>query len=276
MNQHIQSPFPGLRPWALGLFMFTLTALALTTHSGAAASANDLCGTTIVTDLTLDQDLACAGNGLVVGADNITIDLNGHTIAGPGTAIGIRIALRTGVTVRGGTVRHFETGIMVANSSNVTVKENDLTETREGVFLNGTINSVVKENHAWLNQLRGVMIRPSATRISTGNLVVENLLNDNPIGILLFGQPDNTIRENTIAGSTIAGIQLIGGGASGNLFHENRISTSLAAVQFGPGWTGNKFVENRFTSNACALQGGTTGNTFRSNVFSNNAADSCQ
>ena len=46
----------------------------------APVSASDLCGSTIVTDLILDQDLTCTGNGLTVGADGIKINLNGHTI----------------------------------------------------------------------------------------------------------------------------------------------------------------------------------------------------
>jgi hypothetical protein len=38
------------------------------------------CGDTITTDTTLESDLVnCPNNGIVIGADNITLDLNGHT-----------------------------------------------------------------------------------------------------------------------------------------------------------------------------------------------------
>ena len=41
------------------------------------------CGATITRDTTLKADLTnCPGDGLVIGADNITLDLNGHTIDG--------------------------------------------------------------------------------------------------------------------------------------------------------------------------------------------------
>ena len=51
--------------------------VCLPTLFGPAARAGDLCGTTIVEDLKLDQDLTCAGNGLIVGADGIKIKLDG-------------------------------------------------------------------------------------------------------------------------------------------------------------------------------------------------------
>jgi hypothetical protein len=41
------------------------------------------CGDTITADTTLDTDLVdCPNNGIVIGADDITLDLNGHTIDG--------------------------------------------------------------------------------------------------------------------------------------------------------------------------------------------------
>jgi hypothetical protein len=51
------------------------------------ASANHVsCGDTIVADTTLDSDLVnCPNNGVVVGAEDITLDLNGHRIDGDGT-----------------------------------------------------------------------------------------------------------------------------------------------------------------------------------------------
>ena len=48
------------------------------------------CGATITSDVRLDTDLInCPGNGLVIGASGITIDLRGHTIDGTGDGFGI-------------------------------------------------------------------------------------------------------------------------------------------------------------------------------------------
>src|ERR1051325_4014903 len=47
------------------------------------------CGAIINTDTKLDSDLTdCPGNGIIIGADNITLDLNGHAIGGDGVPAG--------------------------------------------------------------------------------------------------------------------------------------------------------------------------------------------
>jgi parallel beta-helix repeat protein len=233
------------------------------------------CGFSVVADLKLGNDLVCEGNGLIINADGITIDLNGHSLTGSGSGEGIALRVRQNVAIIGGTIRGFTTGLLVANSSGVLVKGIRLTENREGIFLNGSSDNVVKENEAWQNQLRGIMVRPSTTRVSTRNLIKENLIRENPSGILVFGQPGNTFKENWISESSFAAIDLTGGGASGNLFQENVLEKSEAGISFGPGWTGNDFVENRLVQNTCGMSGPTAGNAFKENLLLGNASDFC-
>lgn len=164
----------------------------------------------------------------------------------------------------------------MANSSEITIKEILFTENREGVFLNGSSTSTVKENTAWRNQIRGIMVRPSATRSSTDNVIKDNLLVENPVGILVFGQPRNTLKENRISWSSQAGILLTGSGASSNLVKENMIGSSAAGIEFAvPGWTGNTFIENRILANTCGAKGPSDGNGFRDNLLEGNTADTC-
>jgi parallel beta-helix repeat protein len=55
------------------------------------AKAKVHCGDTITKDTKLHRNLVgCPGDGLVVGAANVTIDLNGHRITGLGKGYGIR------------------------------------------------------------------------------------------------------------------------------------------------------------------------------------------
>ena len=68
---------------------------------------------TVRSNLKLDHDLTCAGNGLIVGADRIKLDLNGHTITGSGSGVGIGVTGRSHVSIVGGTVRNFEAGVRV-------------------------------------------------------------------------------------------------------------------------------------------------------------------
>jgi parallel beta-helix repeat protein len=168
---------------------------------------------------------------------------------GSGAGVGIRVAGRSNVTVHGGTVRTFETGVMVANSFRVVIKENAFTETREGVFLNGSSDCDVKENRAWLNLLRGIMVRPSSTRISTRNQIVENTLGQSHRHPGL--RPARQHLRNTITGS-------IGRHSTHRrrrlrqCVKENSIRDSAAAIQFGP-TANNRFTENRLTFNTCGL-----------------------
>ena len=71
----------------------TLLAAALACWlaiGGAQASAAQVkCGDTITTDTTLHADLVnCPNNGIIIGADHITLNLNGHRIDGDGTQFG--------------------------------------------------------------------------------------------------------------------------------------------------------------------------------------------
>ena len=57
--------------------------------SGQALASNVSCAATITTNTKLDTDLTnCPSNGIVIGADNITLDLNGHTVGGDGVPAG--------------------------------------------------------------------------------------------------------------------------------------------------------------------------------------------
>ena len=66
----------------------------------AALATGPACGDTITHSLTLRDDLRdCAADGLIIGADHITLDLNGHTIDGDavvgGDDTGVRLDGRT-------------------------------------------------------------------------------------------------------------------------------------------------------------------------------------
>ena len=59
------------------------------------------------------------GGGITIAADNVTLDLNGFTLAGVGTGKGIDLPqARKNVTVRNGTIRGWGDGILAANLRN--------------------------------------------------------------------------------------------------------------------------------------------------------------
>jgi parallel beta-helix repeat protein len=255
-----------------------LTSLLAVVATNAAA--NDLCGTVVVANLKLDHDLTCAGDGLIVGADGIRIDLNDHTITGSGTGTGVLASGRSGVVIAGGTIKNFTIGVQLAASTGVTIKEIGVTGNRDGIFLIGSSGNTIKENIAWQNSRVGVMLRPGAVRNSTQNLVTENTLSDNANGVILVETPTgNVFKENIISGSSNAGIAL-NGGVSANLIKENTLGGNAAGILFNVGATGllpsaNTFVENMITMNTCGLKGPVGDNTFKEDLFEGNGADNC-
>jgi hypothetical protein len=107
-----------------GALLLGLAVAGVIALSGGQARASHVgCGDTITTDTTLDSDLIdCANNGIVIGADDITLDLNGHVIDGDGTTAagcdlavefcntGVAIEGHDGVAVMHGSVREFSVG----------------------------------------------------------------------------------------------------------------------------------------------------------------------
>ena len=72
----------------LFLTLSVLAALALASAPAQAKPPENVsCGQTLTHSVKLANDLTnCPNNGLVVGADDVTVDLNGHTIDGDGAS----------------------------------------------------------------------------------------------------------------------------------------------------------------------------------------------
>src|SRR5215204_4147078 len=105
--------------------ILALAVAALVALSGAEAAGQPQpkCGVTITADTTLHHNLInCPHNGIIIGADNITLDLNYHTIDGDGISspeceCGVVNEGHDGVTVVHGSVREFDGGVFVLRAS---------------------------------------------------------------------------------------------------------------------------------------------------------------
>ena len=249
--------------------------VALPVTFGRAVAADALCGMTVVSDLTFSDDLVCAGGGLVIGADNVTINLNGHTLAGSGTGIGIDVSGVTGVTIKDGTIRNFMTGIRSFNAAELTIKNNQLRQNTDGIdFQAGSHGSTIKENQFSGNRTRAIMLRADVTQ----NTVKDNTFTGDRVGILLNGGTYHTVKDNIVTGTTLAGIR-IGVTATSNVLKDNTLTLNPAAIEFltstDGSAVGNVFIENTLMNNLCAIKGPTTGNTFRRNDLEGNTSDAC-
>jgi len=204
------------------------------------------CGTTIVQDTTLTADMTCPGDGLYIGASNVTLNLNGHTITGPGPNVrpspnqiysGVNILFgRTGVTVTNGTIRAFT----IAATTQVNANGNRLSFLRlvnngQGVltqFLQSTgaasNNNVIHDNT--IEASTGAN-GPAVWLQGDGHTFQTNVVRNNQNSGLTLTGDRNTVANNDITANTFLGIELRGGSVStsdGNSIVNNRISVNAA------------------------------------------------
>jgi large repetitive protein len=179
----------------------------------AAHAATPLhCGATIKQSTKLTKDLSnCRGVGLRIGADGITLDLNGHTIAAAAkrnpTAHGILNVGHDRVTIKGGTVKGFGaygvrlagvqrnhvtdmkmtgnfTGIGLVESSHNLVERSAMTGSRfVGVNLTGGTANRVTHNHVAGSVGPGVLLQTSVADHGSHNRVIDNVIVGNGIQV---------------------------------------------------------------------------------------------
>jgi parallel beta-helix repeat protein len=126
-----------LRPYAAPATLVSLAVVVAfavvgaTAFGGGRALASQVsCGERITADTTLQQDLVnCPNHGIVIAADGITLDLNGHLVDGDGTPaadcdqrkepcdFGVFNDGHDGVTVMHGSVREFAVGVLFGTAS---------------------------------------------------------------------------------------------------------------------------------------------------------------
>ena len=111
-------------------------------HPEHAASQNDL------TD--------CGGFGLIVGASNITIDLNGHVIDGVDLDAGILNNGYDGVTITNGAISQFDVGIQLnpGTSGNVISNVRVESNSEAGILLSDADQAGQRQHHPRQRRLR--------------------------------------------------------------------------------------------------------------------------
>lgn len=144
----------------------------------------------ITQDTALDTNIGpCEDGGLVIGADGITLDLNGHRVFGtddPGDGPGILLRGRSGVRVHNGTVASFDAGVAIMDGSTG--------NTVTGIDAIGNVGSGETDFGD------GIVIGSSSGNTIAGNRVVDN----GPFsGVAVFGSGSsgNTIEGNEIIGN---------------------------------------------------------------------------
>jgi parallel beta-helix repeat protein len=169
-------------------------------------------GMTIVTDTTFCPGNYELPNGIIIGADHVTLDGNGAGLNGNDAGYGLRAEGRHGFTVRDLIIRRYFHGMHIRNCSDVTITNCRVwltPELPEGeIFLNIFDGPNGQYAHAiWLrNCARPILTYNNVTQQQNGislfecteALVAHNECSYNTgWGISLYNTDDSVIRDNT-------------------------------------------------------------------------------
>ncbi len=260
---------------------YTLSALvfaAFTCGSNGALAGQLSCGDTIVVDTKLYADLVdCPGDGIVIGADGVTLNLNGHTIDGSGSGIGpgewdpgagVAVRFHKGVTVKNGSIREFSQGVVLDNAEDARVQGLTLTANMRGIELAITDGSVVEKNSIAGSELDGIRLGSSSGNLiqknhlvgnvfgvgiadgSGGNVVAKNQIHDGVTGMFVFNNCDaNKVVKNEITGNGEVGISVAQNSNRTLLEKNNAEENGWDGIFVGSGLTGTVLVKNTSIGN---------------------------
>lgn len=290
----------------------TLAAWAVPVAAEAApASTVVTCGQTLTSSTRLANGLVgCSGDGLVIGADNITVDLAGHSISGVNAAgsegiaddghrrvriqngtianfflngVGLRGAPRSAVsnlTIRkigaGGGENDASAGVLVKNSPNTSVTASTVTNDvsafqSDGVDVLFSAGTTVSGNRIANNAWNGVFVLDS-----TRTRVIGNTLDGNQNqGIEVNFGSDGTLLAGNHAGNNVSN-GLVVGSVSGARIEGNALTGNGESGLFMFDLLNSQVIANRAGGNGVGIdleggQNGSTGNRIANNDTSRNA-----
>jgi len=256
-------------PMILGL----LVAAVLAFGADQARASHVGCGATISSDTKLDSDLTnCPASGIVIGGDDIELDLNGHTIDGDGVLgcddfyacdYGVdNTAGHHGVTIENGTIRDFATAVFVLEAGDNRLRRlSSSHNVLGGMLVIASPGARIEHNSISANGLTTdqaglIVFDSSEVRID------QNSVRDNgDIGMFLQGLDDSRVQGNSVSGNPEAGVILDG---NRNEVSGNRASKNGDGISVGG--DGNNIVGNRVSDafacpDGCGTGIGSTGGT---------------
>lgn len=198
------------------------------------------CGQVLTSSIFLVNDLRdCPGDGLVIGAAGITVDLNGRSLRGIGLGSGVRNDGYQGVTISNGLIEEFDYGVSLHNAAGNTITGVTARLNQEaGIWLENGSGNVVQQNSLAQNSY-GIVLHGAQQTLLTGNLVTQT----SNTTIWLAGASHNTLRHNTLSASADTTI-LLTEGANHNLLEANSLTGGSDAGIAVEDANGNQLIAN--------------------------------
>lgn len=200
---------------ALAATGIVVGGLALTAGTAAAAHLSPPC-LVVTADTTLTGDVGpCAGNGIVIAADDVTLDLAGFKVLGDNREMeqaGILFDGVSGATVRNGTVTGFDAGVSIESGSGNTVT---------GLTVQGNVNDMIEAIDP-----RSIVVNRQTGPTPEQRVQIRRVTCDYGDGITTLDSSDNVITGNRVVeNGPYSGISLVGDSnrnkVSANEVHDN-------------------------------------------------------
>jgi hypothetical protein len=252
----------GRTPWRmltrrrLGAILVVTVALLLVTVTPASADTPLACGQVITADTTLQSDLVdCPGDGIVIGAHGIRLDLNGHTVSAAACDVDcvehVGVANTGGydrVRIVNGTISGFATNVSLVGAT-----ANTLANLTVGGFpISAPAAFVgVSLSDSYENRLRGITVEGG-----------------NP-AVVLTSSDRNVIRRSSITGgvSIHVGLSLALSGSDDNLLADSQVGGESGITIFDS--AGNRLLRNMFINRSePIILGGVRQTVIANNRFS--------
>jgi parallel beta-helix repeat protein len=274
--------------------------IALSVVGLVPADAAIGCGASITHNVTLTHDIKhCAFDGLDINADNVVVNLNGHTLTGESGNVytGVRAGGYNGIVVKNGTIKGFGGAVEFdyatgGQISGITSAGDPIV----GIDLCGTNDIDVHGNHISgadggieLNcaPASGNQVKGNTVTGATGAGVLLNGANFNTVHGNVFKhdetgvQIDTSAHNNTVSGNTATddvdfGYHILSG-AYNNVLQNNKVSSGGShGILVEGASSNNSLLGNRSTGNASdgiEVTSNPTGTILRGNTANGNLSD---
>jgi parallel beta-helix repeat protein len=217
----------------------TATPVPTPTPPLSAVPQSAQCGQRITTDFVLANDMTCATDAFVINADNVTLDLGGHTLTGPGMgpqtwpqpqldSVGVRTGGHTNVTIRNGKISQFSTGIYFVDMAKSRIEDVTSERNRFGFYFHASNGNAIRRSTVVAN-IYGLHLQDANDNLIEGNNLIRQTYNSpGGFGIYLYRSTGNRIIENTIENNVNWGIWF--SDAKGNTIFHNNVSGNSPQV----------------------------------------------
>ena len=207
--------------------LITATVLWLLSTQAFAVS----CGDVLISNTTLTADLHCTTGwyALEIGADGVTLDLNGHTLSGTADLAGVVVSGRNNVQIKGngGVIKGFWAGINTADTAALNVSKVVFYDLGVGVVLSSGSDALIADNQFLFINAQGVFVANFvAGNVANNNVIDNNEFYESALGVELCGDDSdrNVISNNLIWKSWYYGIKV--SRSDENFIYNNQVQDS--------------------------------------------------